>query len=85
MSELSDTEKQLLAREVAADRYGCSYTEYKIKCPECCEEFFNYLAKQHDRSAVQAGWDAAMEYVDKQREDLALRRRVQDAMDGVEK
>lgn len=49
MDELTDNEKQMLAREVAADKWSnpTGYTPY-----------WNLR-----RQAFAAGWDAAMEYV----------------------
>jgi hypothetical protein len=70
--ELSPNEQALLAREVAADGYGHTYSEYRVTCPECAEQFFNHLAHDYDRNTFQAGWDAAMDYMEKQRAKVEL-------------
>lgn len=63
MDELTDDEKQLLAREVAADNHRMVSLPSEVVCPDCDERFENYVSVAEARHHFTAGWDAAIEYI----------------------
>jgi hypothetical protein len=67
MGELSDSEKAILAREIAADNYGVPSLENQ--CEECGVNLDVYGLDDPVRKAVYSGWDAAMDYVAAQFDD----------------
>lgn len=60
---LSDTDRLLLAREVAADRHLTSLSVVTVECPRCSIRFEEHAVNEAVRAAVGAGWDAALEWV----------------------
>lgn len=64
-SELSDNEKQLLAREVAADRFDVNEDSVELTCEECGSRdiYYDLVPLKVTKDAVKYGWDAAIEYV----------------------
>lgn len=65
-TRLSDNERQLLAREVAADqRKRSTHRQYEVKCKDCDTVNWSIEAVTDDRAIFLEGWDAAMEYVAK--------------------
>lgn len=68
VTELSDNERALLAREVAADGISKSLSKLDVECPECEEKFQWWPSADDDqlRKAFTDGWDAAMQYVKEQ-------------------
>lgn len=65
MTELNDTDKALLAREVAADGRA-NRSDYKFRCPKCAELFFDAVAVDTVRAAFTDGWDAALAWTKEQ-------------------
>jgi len=64
--ELSPNEQALLAREVAADGFRVG-GDIETECDDCGCKVYALQPEEDYRRAVQYGWDAAMEYVEKQR------------------
>jgi len=64
MAELTDNERAVLAREVAADGFDYGEDFIEAQCDEC-----NYVVEVEAvpsgkvREAFAAGWDAAIAYV----------------------
>jgi hypothetical protein len=71
-TELSDNERALLAREVAADRFEIGEDSVELQCEECgCRDTYcNLIAPSVARDAAKHGWDAALEYVRQCRQEL---------------
>lgn len=64
MDQLTDNEKQLLAREVAADCFSVTDSLIEVQCEECgLRDSVEGVRIASIREAVKHGWDAAMEYV----------------------
>jgi hypothetical protein len=63
---LTPNERTALAREVAADGRARN-RDYKFRCPECSELFFDSVVVETVRGAFIDGWNAAMAYVEEQR------------------
>ena len=67
-SELTNNERAALAREVAADNFHVGEDLIEYECEECDKcGHVEGVRMANIREAVQHGWDAAMEYVEKQR------------------
>jgi len=66
---MDDSERQALAREIAADRFDCSEDEIEVECYECGDQLkVDAVRMSVVRTAVQHGWDAAIAYI-KERDD----------------
>jgi hypothetical protein len=65
MGELTDSEKLMLAREVAADQFNCGEDLTEFECQECGArgDVDGVSRSKTIRDAVKHGWDAAIEYV----------------------
>lgn len=67
--QLSPDERQLLAREVAADGFDAGEDLIEFECQECgVRDDVEGVALVVIRDAVKYGWDAALEYMKREAE-----------------
>lgn len=65
----SVSEPEALAREIAADQFVAEEDVIEVTCGECEDRFeVDGLPFSVVRDAVEHGWNAAMDYIEKERQ-----------------